>query len=581
MFEGPGIWLQTPRFVSGPLVVEWPASFHSVPHLTGNLRDMVSLIAMAAIAHSAMLPKTAPKLVLLISIDQGRADYVDRFSDHFLPAKDGSKLGGFQWLGGTGVRYTDAHHHHVPTYTAAGHAILMTGSVPAINGVIGNEWYDRKTGKVHYSTEDKDAYQTVGGTMDGMSCRPLLVSTVGDELKMATNGRSKVVGISFKDRAGILMAGHAADQVIWFDSGVGKFVTSTYYSNSVPKWAEDFNKSGYMDSFVGKSWNASMPASAYVNARNAPHVANQPKNFSHPYGTELKSSYYSAVAASEAGQRAIFDLATRAVVSEKLGAHDTPDILVVNLATNDYVGHAYGPNSPEVMDITVVTDRLLSQFFNFLNKSVPGGINNVAIVVTSDHGIAPIPAEARDTFKLDAGRVSGSTILKAVDTALDAQFGDADWAPSYNGFNLYLNRDAIASKGLNRTTVEEAAAEAAMSVEGVWQAFSRTNVLQGRLPDLPLKEWIANGLHPSIGGDVVIVHKPDYVETGATGTSHGAIWAYDTHVPIMTRWGGQKARSVARRVYTHDIASTLCLMLGIEYPNGNIGQPLYEALPGY
>ncbi|MBL8067011.1 MAG: alkaline phosphatase family protein [Armatimonadetes bacterium] len=541
---------------------------------------MLSMIALAALAPTAALPKSAPKLVLLISVDQGRADYVDRFSDHFLPAKAGGKLGGYQWLGETGVRYTDAHHHHVPTYTAAGHAILTTGSVPAINGVIGNEWYDRKTGKVHYSTEDKDAYQTVGGTMDGMSCRPLLVSTVGDELKMATNGRSKVVGISFKDRAGILMAGHAADQVVWFDNGVGKFVTSTYYGTSVPKWAEDFNKSGFMDSFVGKSWNASMPASAYANARNAPHVANQPKNFSHPYGTEVKSSYYSAVAASEAGQRAIFDLATRAVDTEKLGSHETPDILVVNLATNDYVGHAYGPNSPEVMDITVVTDKLLSEFFNHLNKAVPGGIDNVAIILTADHGVAPIPAEARDTFKLDAGRVSGADILKAVDSALDQQFGDADWAPSFNGFNLYLNREAIAAKGLNRSDVEEAAAEAAMTADGVWQAYTRTNVLKGLIPDLPLREWITNGLNPINGGDVVVIFKPDYVETGATGTSHGAIWAYDTHVPIMTRWGGQKPRKVARRVYTHDIASTLCTLLGIEYPNGNIGEPLFESLPG-
>lgn len=540
---------------------------------------MTGLFALAVMAQPRLLlPPTAPKLVLLISIDQGRADYIDRFSDLYLPAKKGKTIGGFRWLSETGVRYTDAHHHHVPTFTAVGHSILMTGSVPAINGIVGNEWWDREAGKDHYSTAD-DTVKTVGGTMEGQSARPLKVTTVGDELKMATNGRSKVVGISFKDRASILMAGHAADEVVWFDYGVGNFVTSTYFANSLPSWADEYNRSRAMDRYVGKAWTPSLPEAAYVNARNAPHEKG-PKMFAHVPGTQKNSSYYSGVVASAFGQNEIFDLTEKAIDADKLGQHETPDVLVVNLASNDYVGHGWGPNSPEVMDIWAVTDKLLSRLFNHLDRVVPGGIDNVAIVVSADHGVSAIPGEMADVYKIGASRVSGSAIMKAVQSALVAKYGEGKWALAYNGSNLYLDRKVMDAKGLRHDEVEQTAADAAMSVPGVYQAFTRTNILQGRLPDMTYKEWVTNGMNPLVGGDLVILEGPNQIETGATGTTHGSAWAYDTHVPILTHWGGQKAAKVGRRVYTHDIASTLCTLLGIEYPSGNVGKPLVEALPG-
>ena len=538
---------------------------------------MFATLALLALARPAILPADAPKLVVVISIDQGRADYIDRFSDLYLPAKSGKTIGGLRWLSETGVRYTDAHHHHVPTFTAVGHAVLTTGSVPAINGIVGNEWWDREKGKSHYSTED-DTVQTVGGKMDGQSARPLKVTTVGDELKMATNGRSKVVGISFKDRASILMAGHAADEVVWFDYGVGNFVTSTFFSSKLPEWADTFNKSREMDSFLGKTWSPSLPEPAYANARNAPHEKGS-KTFAHKLAGKASSSYYSTVVASAYGQHAVFDLVEQAVKSDKLGQHATPDMLVVNLASNDYVGHAWGPNSPEVMDIWAVTDKRLSQLFNLLDKQVPGGIDNVAIVVSADHGVSAIPSEMADVYKIGAGRVSGGAIKKAVEEALDKQFGNADWVLDYNGCDIYLNRAAMADKDVKASVVEEAAAEAVMTEPGVYRAFTRTAILDGRMPAMPYREFITNGLNPLVGGDVIVVDSPNQIETGATGTTHGSAWAYDTHVPILTRWGGQKPARIARRVYTHDIASTLSTLLGIEYPSGNVGEPLREALP--
>ncbi|RYG21538.1 alkaline phosphatase family protein [bacterium] len=537
---------------------------------------MTGLLALAALALPAQLPTSAPKLVVVISIDQGRADFVDRLSGLYLPAKSGKTLGGFRWLSEKGVRFTDAHHHHLPTYTGPGHSILTTGSVPALNGIVGNEWFVRETGKEIYVTQD-DSVKTVGGDRDPQSARNLKVSTVGDELKMATNGRSKVVGVAFKDRGSILMAGHAADEVVWYDYGTGNLVTSTYYApdGKLPSWAQTINDSRAVDAFLGKSWTPTLPESAFINSRNAPHEKG-PKMFSHPYGTQKNTAYFSNVVRSGGGQEFIFDVAEKAIEANKLGQHDVPDMFVLNLATNDYVGHAWGPYSPESTEVWAVTDRRLSRLFNKLDKWVPGGIDNVAIVVSADHGVAPIPGEAADVYHMESSR-SGN-VTAAIESSLDKKYGDVKWV-LYGGHSVYLNRAEIAAKGLKAEEVEQTAADAAMTVKGVHSAFTRTSIMQGRLPKAPWSEWITNGYHPAISGDLMVIDAPGVVGTGSTGTSHGSAWAYDTHIPILTRWKGQKAQKVARRVYTHDIASTLSTLLGIEYPNGNVGAPLYEALP--
>lgn len=544
---------------------------------------MTGLLALAAIARPALLPPTAPKLVLLISIDQGRADYIDRYSDLYLPAKKGGSLGGFRWLSETGVRYLDAHHHHLPTATGPGHSVLMTGSTPAINGIVGNDWFDRTTGKSRYVTDDPSV-QTVGGTMNPMSARPLKVTTVGDELKMATNGRSKVVGLAFKDRASILMAGHAADEVIWYDFGTGALVTSTYYApdKRLPSWVEQINRERGVDKAIGTAWKPSLPTEKYALSRRAPHEKPLPDGtvFSHDFGTQKNAAYYGNVVRSTFGQRFIFDAAERALDAEKLGQHDVPDVFVLNLSTNDYVGHAWGPYSPEALDTWVQTDRMLSHLFNKLDRTIPGGIDNVAIVVSADHGVAPIPGEAADVYRVDSARFDGAGVVKAVKSALDAKFGSAAWVQGglYEQ-NIYLNRAEIASHNLKPEDVETVAARAAQTVPGVYTALTRTQIVEGRVPNAPWAEWVYNGFSPNYGGDIFVLSAPGQVDTGPTGTSHGTVWAYDTHVPILTHWAGQKPQQVGRRVYTHDIASTLSILLGIEYPSGNVGKPLTEALP--
>jgi arylsulfatase A-like enzyme len=520
-----------------------------------------------------------PKLVLMISIDQFRNDYVDRFAPYYLPGRSGGRLGGFRYLAETGANFRDAHHNHIPTATGPGHATLMTGSEPNLNGIVGNEWFDRTLaegkGKAVYCVEDPNVV-TVGGTSGPMSPRNLKVTTVGDELKMATNGRSRVVGIAFKDRASILMAGHAADTVIWFDGGTGNWVTSSWYApnKQLPTWVDRLNREGRVQKLVGKVWEPLLPAPAYANARKAP--AEKPsagvQPFSHPLGATADRNFYGAFTNSSYGNEYVFETVERALDEERLGQRDVPDVLVVNLSTNDYIGHRYGPNSPEVMDISIRTDRLLSNLFNSLQRRI--GMDNVAVVVTADHGVLPIVEEARETYRVDAMRVT-TNVGRTVEQALDRTLGDGDWVLGNVLYeqNFYLNRATVAAKGLKIEDVERAAAAVASEVPGVYHAFTRTQVMNNGLPRWAWTELLNNGYHPKLSGDLLVIEAPgNYVYP--LGTGHGSPWAYDSHVPILVRARGIKPGSYTQRVTTADIAPTLSHLLGIEYPTGNVGKVL-------
>ena len=524
-----------------------------------------------------------PKLVVLISVDQFRGDYVERFSPYFLPAKVGAKLGGFKFLMETGAHFRNAMHNHIPTATGPGHATLMSGSEPAIDGIVDNEWFDRASNKPIYCVSDPSV-QTVGGTTDPMSPRNLLVTTVGDELKMATNGKSKVVGVAIKDRAAILMAGHAADTVVWYDTTAGNWVTSSWYapSGKLPAWTQQVNDGHPINQYAGKSWEPLLPNEAYELTRKAPAEKASPnsKVFSHPMEATPGKALYDGITSSQFGNEVSFDVAEKSIVGEHLGQNDVPDILVINLSTNDYVGHRFGPNSPEVMDITVRTDRLLSEFLNKLNEEVPGGIDNVAVVLTGDHGVVPIPEESNQIYKTGAIRGIGATVVKAVQASLTAKYGDGAWTLGSGLYDqdLYLNRKLVEDKGLKMPDVESVAAEAASSVQGVFAAYTRTQILNNQLPSYAFRDRIVNGFNASRGGDVMVIEGPGNYPGDGTGTGHGTVWDYDAHVPILIRAKGIKPGVYLNRVHTSDIAPTLCRLLGIESPSGNVGVPLVDTL---
>lgn len=543
-----------------------------------------ALLAMAATlpAQAPRIGVKAPKLVVMISLDQFRADYLERFHPYFLPPRSGRGVGGFRFLTETGAYFRDAHHNHVPTATGPGHATLLTGSEPTLDGIPGNDWFDRTKGKSVYCVEDPGV-QIVGGTSAPMSPQNLKVTTLGDELKLATGGRSRVVSLALKDRAAILMAGHAADQVLWFDSGTGNWVTSTWYApgKQLPAWAQAINTERMVDKAYGTSWEPLLSADAYTLARKAPSEKPAPsgKVFSWPLGKGSKpdKAYWSALWTSHWGNEFVTQSAIRALDSERLGQHDVPDLLIVGFSSNDYVGHRFGPNSPEVEDVTVRSDRLLSDLFNAIDKRV--GLDNVTIVLSGDHGVLPVPEESTGVYHNPGGRIP-IAFSRAAREALNAAYGEGDWVLGSGLYeqNFYLNRELAASKKIPMADVERVAAEALAAQPGVYVTFTRTQIMNGQLPSWDWVKKAVNGYHPTLGGDVMVFEAPGVLFGGGGGTSHGSAWDYDSHVPIIFRGAGVAKGAFVRRVATADIAPTLSRILGIEYPTGNLGKPLSEAI---
>ncbi len=518
--------------------------------------------------------KKGYKLVLGITIDQFRGDYLERFADLY-------GKGGFRRLTTEGAFYASAHYRHACTYTAPGHGVILTGSAPALNGIIGNGWYDRETGKNVESITD-DRYQAVPTGRPAAPTR-LLVTTVGDELKSATGGRAKVIGVSLKDRSAILPAGKSADAAYWFDGKTGAMQTSTYYMKELPAWATAFNAMKPADKWFGKKWEKSLPEAAYArcDVDDAPYegkFAGGGHAFPHTVGvgTAPDAVFYNDFTKTPWSNDMLVDFAEAALVNEQLGADDVPDILSVSFSANDILGHYFGPYSHEVLEMTVKTDRSIARLLDIVDKRV--GLENTLVFLTADHGAAPIP-EYSQTHKLGGRRVSPDAVKEAVFKALVAKFGEGEWFAGMSGDSIYLNLNTIKAKNLDRHDVECVAGEAALTVPGVANYFTRSQLLNGPLPQTELARRVQLAFHPLRSGDVYLVPEPySFFTEGSLPTTHGTPYEYDTHVPVLVMGRGLKPGRYLVEASPSDIAPTLSALLGISPPSGNIGRVLTEAV---
>jgi predicted AlkP superfamily pyrophosphatase or phosphodiesterase len=555
---------------------------------------IVCLLVLAAVANAAGAAPVRPRLVVLISIDQFRADYQTRFWDLYLPPDGKGGVGGFRWLMERGAYHTDAHHDHFPLYTGPGHSIHFTGATPYKSGIVGNEWFDREMNDVRYCVRDPKSPLVGAPDPDGkkgVSAITLRVSTVGDELKMATGGQAKVWGLALKDRAAVLMAGHLADGVLWYDDQTGAWISSRYYrkDGTLPKWVSDWNGQKKIDAFFGKSWTLSVPATALKRLWTPDNkFATDPYKLGTSFGpnghkidgglTQPGPAFYKAFTYTPYANGYVLDTARELIRQEKLGQDETPDILAINLSTNDYIGHAYGPDSAEVLDVTFQTDRQLSRFFQFLSQAVPGGLQSVTIVLTADHGVAPIAEAAREAG-FPAGLYDEKALSEAVEKALDDALGAGDWSKSLSEANFYLNLDELKAKGIAPERAEEIAAAAFRRQPGIYNAYTRSQILGGRMLDNEIARRVARSFHPKVSGDVVIVPEPFWVPNyAATGATHGTPYAYDTSVPLLLAGAGIKPGRYTQRVSTLDIAPTLSDLLGVLQPSGCEGRVLSGAL---
>jgi hypothetical protein len=424
-----------------------------------------------------------------------------------------------------------------------------------------------------------------------MGPRQLRVTTVADELKLATNGAAKVVTLALKDRAAIMMGGHTQDVSIWFDEADGRWISSTAYARNgeLPQWVEALNRETIPDRFLGATWNVSVPPAALTRTI-VPRLPHAPEFgfgavFPHSIGREKNSVNYRLFTLLPEANAFVFETARRAVRAEGLGQHDVPDLLGINLSTNDYVGHTFGPFSPEVLDLTVQTDRYLAEFLQFLDESVPGGLKSVLIVLTSDHGVTGVPEDllARG---IPAGRVAAGDVERTAQKALESAFGGGPWTGKGIGPfmdpHLYLNPAAVeqalaSGKAKSRAQIEDVAAQAVAALPGVHEAFTHSQVERGQLPDTEVARWVARGFHQQLSGDVLIVMEPGYFANQAAA-SHGSAFSSDTQVPVLLAGPGVRRGAWTKRVTPADIAPTLSLLLGIPVPNGNDGVLLTPAL---
>ncbi len=548
-----------------------------------------------------------PRLTVVISIDQFRADYLRRLTDLYLPARQtNGKVGGFRYLMTQGSYFVDARYNHTPTFTAPGHAVILTGGSPYKTGIISNDWFDRAAHAGVYCVDDPR--QKVVGAAPGSTAKPMgplnfHSTTVGDELKLATGGAARVVTISLKDRAAILLGGHAQDTSLWYDDMGGRWISSTAYckDGKLPEWAEAVNKEAIPDQALGTTWTASVTPEALARSippnllpRNEPYGMG--RAFPHAIGKDKIKQNYRAFTLTPAANAFVFATAKRAIAAERLGQRgDTPDLLAINLATNDYIGHAFGPYSPEALDISVQTDHQIAGLLDFLQNTVPGGLKEVVFVVTADHGVVPIVENLQDR-DIASGRVLEADVASATQKALATAFGEAEWIGAgadgkpvggYVEPYLYLNdtaiRQAIATgKAVSRAQIEEAASRAVTALPGVYACYTRSQIMEGRYPQNEITRRVVNGFYPKVSGDVVVVTEPQYfTDPGTPGpyvTTHGSPYAYDTHVPILIAGPGIRAGVWTDPVSPADIAPTLCALLGVELPSACDGIILKAAI---
>ncbi|MEE1885998.1 alkaline phosphatase PafA [Pedobacter flavus] len=510
-----------------------------------------------------------PKLVVGLVVDQMRWDYLYKYYKRYGD-------GGFKRIINEGFSAENTYIPYTPTYTACGHASIYTGSVPSINGIIGNNWYDTELGKNMYCTEDSSV-KTVGSTSKAgeMSPKNLLTSTITDELRIATNYRGKTIALSMKDRGSILPGGHTANGSYWYDGETGNFITSTFYMEKLPNWVEDYNRIKLANKFYEKNWTPLYALSTYVEstsdnkAYEGKFKGNDKTTFPYTLSSFIDKDF-DIIRTTPHGNTFTLDFAKTAIVAENLGKDDDTDFLAVSLSSTDYIGHQFGPNSVEVEDTYLRLDKDLEEFFNYLDKQV--GKGNYLFFISADHGAAYVPGYMKEN-KLPAGTISNRTLKNGLNELIERKF------KVQNAVTTVINNQVIYDQKVLEN-VDFKAVKAASTAwlklqEGINDAVDLSAVASYPMPEL-IKNRIQNGYNARRSGDVYFILKPNWFDGGLTGTTHGAWNPYDSHIPLVFMGWNVKPGKTNKVYHMTDIAPTIAAMLRIPLPNGNIGVPITE-----
>ncbi len=517
-----------------------------------------------------------PKLIVGITVDQMRYDYLERYWDDF--GNDG-----FKRLLGEGFICRNMQYNYMPTYTGPGHASIFTGTTPAYHGIIQNDWYERSSGKIIYCSSDSTVNGVGTNSAAGkMSPQYLLATTLGDELKMFSNNRSKVIGIAMKDRGAILPAGRMADAAYWFvGAQEGVWSTSSWYMTELPQWVKNFNASGLAESYMQKTWTLEKPDSCYDesmadnNAFESPFKGTLRPVFPHNLN-ELRSanSNFDLIKATPYGNNMTIDFAKATIENEQLGKDVITDMLCMSFSSTDYIGHQFGIHSRETQDCYIKLDKLLAEFLNYLDNTV--GKGEYTIFLSADHGGAPTPSYLMEE-KASAGYWKSDNLEMAVEQMLIDTYGAGDWVINESNQNIFLNRKLIAEKKLNLKQMQMEVAQFVQDQPNVAMAFNASD-LDREAGKIPMANKVQLGYSAKMSGDVIYVLHPGYIEYGMTGTTHGSPYVYDSHVPGIFFGCGIAHGESYKRTNITDIAPTISSICNMSFPNACIGQPIIEAI---
>ena len=533
--------------------------------------------ATAPATASTEIPR--PKLVVGIVVDQMRWDYLYRYYDRY-------QSNGFKRLLNEGFSCENTQVDYIPTFTAPGHTCIYTGSVPALHGIAGNDFIIQATGKSVYCTEDTTV-QTVGSTSVAgkMSPRNLLVTTVTDELKLATNFRSKVIGIAMKDRGGILPAGHTADAAYWFDDKTGNWITSTYYMKDLPQWVKDFNDQKLAEAYLKQDWTPLYPINTYLQSSpDSNKYEGKFKGMTAPTLPVKTSGMYKnnlgLIRSTPYGNTITLDLAVAAINNEQLGQHAVTDFLAVSFSSTDYIGHQFGVNAVETEDTYLRLDRDMATFLTYLDAKV--GKGNYTVFLTADHGAAHNTAFLNDNG-IPAGVWDDGSAAKDLNKFLLNKYKIDSLVLSLGNYQVNLNYKIVNYLHLDKDAVKKDCIGFLEKLPAVAFAVDLKKVQTADIPEA-LRTRIINGYSVEHSGEVQIILKPGWFtghgsgDSGPTGTTHGTWNPYDNHIPLVFMGWGIKHGSLVRETHMTDIAPTVAALLHIQAPNGSIGNPIGEVM---
>jgi predicted AlkP superfamily pyrophosphatase or phosphodiesterase len=516
-----------------------------------------------------------PKLVVGIVVDQMRWDFLYRFYNKY-------SENGFKRMLKEGFSCENTYINYLPSFTAVGHTCIFTGSVPSISGITGNDWVDQLTGAHVYCTEDSTV-QSIGveyATDGKMSPRNLLVSTITDELRMATNYQSRVVGVSLKDRAAILPAGHTANAAFWMDDSSGNFISSSYYMKRLPAAVENFNRQKKIDHFTNSDWNTLYPINTYIesDSDNKSYEGKMPGELLPVFPHNIKSAYaknHGSFRYTPFGNSLTLDFAKTVLDTYQLGQGTATDFLTINCASTDYVGHLFGPNSVEIEDTYLRLDLDLASFFSYLDEKI--GKGEYIVFLTADHGVSHAVGYSQMN-RMPADYFVNSNILNDLDQLIQQKLGYFKVIRSGGNYQINFDMEKIAAYNADFDAIKKLVVDYLKKQPGVAYAVDIEKIQDAPIPE-PIKTMIINGYNYKRSGQVQVIFQPGWLESySRTGSTHGTWNPYDTHIPLVFMGWDIHPGASATRVNMTDIAPTLATLLHIQAPDGNIGSPIMDLL---